>query len=116
MDIAGIFVILYFIVRYFHFYGKNGALRTTLPPEQPAWKSFGGRFGGFIGDGLIGLMISAIFVESIIYTTTSAVINSDYDANQGVFDSLKTYFAMPTAMVSLNEVHEAYSAVLPACW
>ena len=109
--IAGIFVILYFIVRYFHFYGKNGALRATLPPEQPAWKSFAGRFGGFIGDGLIGLMISAIFVESIIYTTTSAVINSDYDANQGVFYSLKTYFAMPTALVSLNEVHEAYSAV-----
>lgn len=109
--IAGIFVILYFIVRYFHFYGKNGALRTTLPPDQPAWKSFAGHFGGFIGDGLIGLMISAIFVESIIYTTTSAVINSDYDANQGVFYSLKTYFAMPTALVSLNEVHEAYSAV-----
>ena len=60
--IAGIFVILYFIVRYFHFYGKNGALRTTLPPDQPAWKSFAGHFGGFIGDGLIGLMISAIFV------------------------------------------------------
>lgn len=109
--IAGIFVVLYFPVRYLHYYGKNGILRNELPREVSRGKDFGRRFLAFMGDGIIGLMISAISVESMLTTTTSAVINSDYDANQGIFYSLKTYFAMPNSLVSINEVHEAYSAV-----
>ncbi len=93
---AGIFAILYYLVRYPYYYG---------------WKNFGRRFGAFIGDGIVGLMISAIFVESILYSTTSAVTNSGYDTNQGIFYSLKSYFLLPTTLVSITEANESYSLI-----
>lgn len=106
---AGIFAILYYLLRYSHYYGKNGL--SSIPEGEKRGKAFACRFGGFVLDGIVGLMISAIYVESILYSTTSAVINSGYDTDHGLFYSLKTYFLMPTTLVSLSEAHESYSMV-----
>lgn len=106
---AGIFAILYYLLRYSHYYGKNGLIK--IPEGEKPGKAFVCRFGGFVLDGIVGLMISAIYVESILYSTTSAVVNSGYDTDHGLFYSLKTYFLMPTTLVSLSEAHESYSMV-----
>ncbi len=104
---AGIFAILYYLVRYPYYYGRNGLLRCTTG----FWKNFGRHFGAFIVYGIVGLMISAIYVESILYSTTSAVINSGYDVNQGILYSLKSYFLLPTTLLSISEANESYSMV-----
>ena len=153
---AGIFAILYYLVRYPYYYGRNGLLcggpsqdsnatsdshesqssslnsasdenriansnvssADASPNTNPnlrhttsRWKNFGRRFGVFIVDGIVGLMISAIYVESILYSTTSAVTNSGYDTNQGILYSLKSYFLLPTTLVSITEANESYSLI-----
>ncbi len=115
---AGIFSILYFLMRYPYYYGKNGIATahmreadTHTNTHSQAIKTFGRHFGGFVLDGIIGLMISAIYVISILYSTTSAVTNSEYDSDIGIFYSLRTYFLMPTSLVSITEAHESYSLI-----
>ncbi len=146
---AGIFAILYYLVRYAYYYDRNGILhQTALNRSESAAsngcpdansitgknsisaganpssnasedanrksdfrREFGCRFGAFVVYGIVGLMISALYVESILYSTTSAVVNSGYDVNQGIFYSLKSYFLLPTTLLSISEANESYSMV-----
>lgn len=113
--IAGITCILFFVMRYLYYYGRNGELREPEAEIAAAsgkkFRLFPRMFAELIGSGIIGILISSIFLESMLVSTTSAITNTNYDVYRGVFYPLKKYILMPSRLFTYSEVHTSYSFV-----
>ena len=96
--IAGIVVILYFVVRYWlSGYEKNVA-------------AFFKKFGTFMGYGVIGVMVSACFVVSTLYSMFSVSTDTNIDS-YGFMYSLRTYLEMPVGLFRYTQIHTPYSFI-----
>ena len=98
---GGIIAILYYIVRYVFFSERKEARRPSL---------FFKDFMIFIGYGIVGVLISASVVITMVVSMTNATIDTQLD-NYGVLYSIKTYLAIPAKLVSYNFVHSTGSAI-----
>ena len=104
--IAGIVIIVYFVMRYPAYYGKRG-ICTLEGRKSPGFIS---TFGSFLGYGIIGMLLSAMFVISIFYTMGDATTELTYNKYELLY-SIKTYLLMPTSLFSFDTAHTPYSFI-----
>ena len=102
--IAGIVIIVYFVMRYPAYYGRRG-ICTEAGQKSPG---FFRSFGAFLGYGIIGILLSAMFIISIVYTMGGATTALSYNKYELLYQ-IKTYLLMPTSLFSFDTAHTPYS-------
>ncbi len=102
--ISGIVIIFYYLCRYPYYYGKNGVFGV---PEQKG-KAFAANFGSFILAGVIGLMISFLLLQSMLYSISRAITDNGTQVYDN-FYTLRDYLKLPDGFFYYDPVFTPYS-------
>ncbi|MDO4485173.1 MAG: YfhO family protein [Bacillota bacterium] len=99
--IAGITVLLYYVVRLVIINRFN---------EKQKGSFFIKEFVAFIGYGIIGILISSCLVISILSTMTGAVTNTESDGSSYLY-TLKDYLTVTAGFFEFKSIHTPYSII-----
>ena len=99
--IAGITVVVFFLVRYFYYYSKL---------ENNRLNHFIKFFGKFIGHGIVGILISFSLVISMFISMTGATTDTQLDQYSLVYP-LDYYLNITADFFSLTPIHTAFSYI-----